>query len=223
MNDAREEILERVRTALSDVPVDEPHAWDASDADVAARYRRGRRSPEPPLERFVARVSEYGATVTRVGADDSSISGAVREACERHRVQTLVASEETLARLSPAGVSLLVDRTTKPLSVAEVEAVDGVLGTCASAIAETGTIVLDGGPGQGRRLLTLLPDLHICIVAAEQVQPGVPDAVEWLRPGVAGHGRPVTFISGPSATADIELVRVEGVHGPRRLEVIVAG
>ena len=92
---------------------------------------------------------------------------------------------------------------------------------CAVAIAETGTIVLDGGPASGRRAATLLPDLHVCVVRASQVVGSLPEGVEALR-GAAAEGGPITFVSGPSATSDIELKRVEGVHGPRRLELIVA-
>ncbi len=91
---------------------------------------------------------------------------------------------------------------------------------CTLAIAATGTFVLDGGPGQGPRRLTLVPDLHVCVVREDQIVPGVPQAVAALREAAAA-GRPLTFVSGPSATSDIELDRVEGVHGPRRLEVVL--
>ena len=102
----------------------------------------------------------------------------------------------------------------------ELDAVDGVITGCALAIAATGTFVLDGGPGQGPRRLTLVPDLHVCVVREDQIVPGVPQAVAALRDAAAA-GRPLTFVSGPSATSDIELDRVEGVHGPRRLEVVL--
>ena len=98
---------------------------------------------------------------------------------------------------------------------------DGALTTCAAACAETGTIALDGGPGQGRRALSLVPDLHVCIVRASAIVETVPELIGTLEPG-AREGRPIVLVSGPSATSDIELSRVEGVHGPRRLVVIVA-
>ena len=108
-------------------------------------------------------------------------------------------------------------RDDPPLDPHELDASDGVLTICALAIAQTGTIVLDGGPGMGRRALTLLPDYHLCVVEQAQIVSSVPEAIEAL----ANPTRPITFISGPSATVDIEMVRVRGVPGRRRLEVIV--
>ncbi len=117
----------------------------------------------------------------------------------------------------PHGIELTED---EGLSATELDRLDGALTGCAAGIAETGTFVLDGGPGQGRRALTLVPDLHICVIGEAQISGLVPETVERLEPAVR-EGRPLTFVSGPSATSDIELNRVEGVHGPRTLHVLV--
>jgi L-lactate dehydrogenase complex protein LldG len=117
----------------------------------------------------------------------------------------------------PANVELTEDES---LTATDLDTLDGALTGCALAIAETGTIVLDGGDAQGRRALSLVPDYHLCIVRADSIVATVPEAVKRLEPGVK-EGRPLTFVSGPSATSDIELNRVEGVHGPRTLHVVV--
>ena len=200
---AREEILARIRAALADVPADEPAA--AAPDPVAATGG--------DVDRFAERAADYRATV--VCTDD--VAAAVTAACRRHDARRLLVPDGLPDGYAPDGVELLVD--APPLDRDTVATADGVLTTCALAIAETGTIVLDAGPGQGRRALTLLPDLHICVVPADRIVAAVPDAVARLD----GTAAPVTFISGPSATSDIELNRVEGVHGPRRLEIVVAG
>jgi L-lactate dehydrogenase complex protein LldG len=130
---------------------------------------------------------------------------------------------DAVAAGSVAGGSLeiLRDGPEQPISNARLADVQGVLTGCALAVAETGTLVLDGGPGQGRRALTLLPDYHLCVVFARQVVEVVPEAVEAMGQAVRERRAPLTLISGPSATSDIELSRVEGVHGPRTLEVIL--
>ncbi len=120
--------------------------------------------------------------------------------------------------LRPAGVDLVED---SGLTARDLDGLDGALTTCLGACAETGTIALDGGPGQGRRALSLVPDLHVCIVRSEAIVETVPELVAALEPS-ARAGHPIVLVSGPSATSDIELTRVEGVHGPRRLVVIVA-
>jgi L-lactate dehydrogenase complex protein LldG len=118
----------------------------------------------------------------------------------------------------PTGVELL--RDDPPLDLAALDDVDGVLTGCALAIAETGTLVLDAAPASGRRALTLVPDLHVCVVGEDQIVADLPEAIAALR-GAAEDRRPITFVSGPSATSDIEFERIEGVHGPRMLEVVV--
>jgi L-lactate dehydrogenase complex protein LldG len=201
---ARDEILGRIRTALADVPADEPAAATLRPVDPAPG----------DVDRFAERAADYRATVVRVAAGE--VASAVAAACERHDARRLVAPDGLPDDWAPEAAELLVDA---PLDRDTVAGADGVLTTCALAIAETGTIVLDAGAGQGRRALTLLPDLHICVVPADRIVAGVPDAIARL----AATRAPITFISGPSATSDIELNRVEGVHGPRRLEIIVAG
>jgi len=122
------------------------------------------------------------------------------------------------ARWRPEGVELVVEAG---LTSGELDELDGALTGCALAIAETGALVLDGGEAQGRRALTLVPDYHLCVVPADRIVGLVPEAVERLEPAVR-EGRPVTILAGPSATSDIELARVEGVHGPRVLDVLIA-
>jgi L-lactate dehydrogenase complex protein LldG len=181
--------------------------------EIPRRYRPP-RVDDSSVDRFCERVAEYRASVTRISADElaDTIARLCRERGAR-RIAVPTGGPEALE-----GVELVVD--DPPLSPAALDQLDGVLTGSALAIAETGTIVLDGGERSGRRALTLVPDWHICIVEASSVVAGVPDAVAALAP-VAAEGRPITLVSGPSATSDIELDRVEGVHGPRTLDVVV--
>jgi L-lactate dehydrogenase complex protein LldG len=160
---------------------------------------------------FVQRVRDYRATVVVAG----DVRAAIDEALDAGRIGI---PADLPDELRPSGADLVEDAELTPR---ELDALDGALTTCAAACAVTGTIALDGGPGQGRRALTLLPDLHVCVVRAEQIVETVPELVRRLEPAAA-EGRPIVLVSGPSATSDIELERVEGVHGPRRLVVIVA-
>ncbi|MGV9773722.1 LutC/YkgG family protein [Streptosporangium sp. NPDC003464] len=219
---SRELILSRIRAAVAGAP----------EPGITRAYRT---SPDQAgaVELFAERVADYRAVVHVVDADE--VAGAITAALGRRvagRVvvpdglpeewaQAVRSAVEAGAVPSGRGTSgagaAAIMRDAPALSAAELDAADGVVTSCAVGIAETGTIVLDAGPGQGRRALTLVPDYHLCVVRADQIVAGVPEAVGRLDPL-----RPLTWISGPSATSDIELNRVEGVHGPRTLEVVIA-
>lgn len=162
---------------------------------------------------FVDRLRDYGATVIRT--DDARAAAA--EALAAERATRIGVAADLDPALRPGALVLVIDDGLLPNDLDEL---DGALTTCAVACATTGTIALDGGPGQGRRALTLVPDLHVCVVREDQIVETVPELVRRLEPA-AREGRPIVLVSGPSATSDIELDRVEGVHGPRRLVVIV--
>lgn len=210
MSDPREAILGRIRDALRDVPPGEA----PGDVPVARGYRVSDPGPrEGWIEQFLERVAEYRARVRRIPPTD--LPAAIASALAGRGVKTLAVPADLPAEWLPEGVVALRD---PGLTHEQLDQVDGVLTGCALAIAQTGTIVLDGGSAQGRRALTLLPDYHLCVVLADQVVGLVPEAIARLE-GAAN--RSMTWVSGPSATSDIELNRVEGVHGPRSLEVIV--
>jgi L-lactate dehydrogenase complex protein LldG len=202
VSEARAEVLGRIRSALGPAPV---------VPDVPRDYHRA-GAAAVDLDRFCERVADYRATVHRVSRDE--LGAALGAACERLGLRRVGATSDH--RLD--GVELVLDEP--PLSIADLDGLDGVLTGCALGIAETGTLVLDGGAESGRRALTLVPDVHLCVIAEPQVVASVPDAVARLAEAAA-EGRPITLVSGPSATSDIELDRVEGVHGPRTLEVFV--
>jgi iron-sulfur cluster protein len=210
VGDSRATVLARVRTALS-------AAGDVEGPDRSQRAYRtvDQRSREEIVAVFAERVAEYRATVDRVAEHD--VAARVAAICEEHGARRLGAPPDLPTPWRPKGVELVDE---DGLAARELDRLDGALTGCAAGIAETGTFVLDGGPGQGRRALTLVPDLHICVIAEEQITGLVPEAVDRLAPAVR-EGRPLTFVSGPSATSDIELSRVEGVHGPRILHVLV--
>ena len=212
---ARDEVLTAVRAALapgraSSVPV--AHATSDGTASAESPADTAATAPgaqpvdrDAMLELFAERVADYRAEVTRCAAADL---GSV----------VVAALAGVSGVVVPAGLDLHVPLAVVDdgLSHTELDAVEAVVTGSAVGIAETGTVVLDHGPDQGRRAITLLPDLHVCVVRESQVVPDVGDALALLDPR-----RPQTWVSGPSATSDIELSRVEGVHGPRRLHVVL--
>lgn len=215
---ARETILWRIKHATRDVPDGER----PEDVPIERGYRkRDDAGHEEIVALFAERTAEYEAKVHRVARDD--LPGAVEEALKRRGVGRLVVPPYLPKGWIPEGVEALHDAAHSRLTNAQLDESDGVLTGCALGIAQTGTIVLDAGRAQGRRALTLLPDYHLCVVREEQIVGLVPEAIAKLEKTVTGEGRAITFISGPSATSDIELNRVEGVHGPRTLEVLISG
>lgn len=198
---ARAEVLGRVRAALAAAPPQE--------VAVPRDYHHGPRTGPGNVERFAETVAEYRARVHRVEA--GAIAATVLELVGP---QATVVVPADLPADWTRGLTAVADAPA--LSVVELDRSDAVLTGCALGIAATGTIVLDAGPAQGRRALTLVPDHHICVVRTDQIVDTVPQAFAELDPL-----RPLTFISGPSATSDIELQRVEGVHGPRTLDVLI--
>ena len=207
---AREEILSRVRAALVDVPdVESP-----DDVPVPREYRSSEDTDT--VELFVERVTDYGAAVHRVGPE--RITQTLGAICSAHGASAVAVPPDLPREWLPPQLDAIDDES---LDVRELDRIGAAVTACTLGIAETGTIAFDGGPGQGRRALTLVPDLHVCVVFEEQIVDGVPAAMRRLAVGLRRDGRPVTLVSGPSATSDIEFSRVEGVHGPRRLELVL--
>jgi L-lactate dehydrogenase complex protein LldG len=206
MSQAREEILRRVRAAEG-----------SPQAEIPRTYRRtGSLSAGERTALFDERVSEYRAEVRRV--EPGEAAAAIEAVCAERGARRLVVPAGLPPEWRPASVELV---DGDGLDARRLDELDGVVTGCTVAIAETGTIVLSGGETEGRRALTLVPDLHICLVRTDQIVDLVPEAIALLQPLVASGRRPITFVSGPSATSDIELSRVEGVHGPRNLVVLM--
>ena len=206
----REEVLARIRAAHAAAPPTAP-SYEEMQRDYHTTTAHDR---EERVEILVDRLVDYRALVRRTTAEGlaETIATALSERGARSMV---VPSGLDRAWLERVEVEVR-DDGPDGLGVAALDATDGVLTGCAVAVAMTGTLVLDGSPDQGRRAITLVPDYHLCVVAADRIVGDVPEALRRLDPT-----RPLTFISGPSATSDIELNRVEGVHGPRTLEVII--
>ncbi len=215
MTSAREDILGRIRAGLADVPAGER----PQDVAVARDYRRrGELTGDALVERFTDRVRDYDAEVRRVAPRD--VADAVTTACADMGVQRVVVPSGLPVAWRPSGIDVIADEA---LTAHQLDEIDGAVTGCAAAVAETGTIVLDGQAWSGRRLITLVPDHHVCVVPADRICHIVPEAIAALAGSVREARAPVTLVSGPSASSDIELSRVEGVHGPRHLTVVIAG
>jgi L-lactate dehydrogenase complex protein LldG len=212
---AREEILARIRAATGSAAT--PEQVDAAYEALSRPYRRAHHDPAATdiVALFAERAADYRAVVERVRAGDVPAAAGRAVAGVSSVLVPDGLPGEWLAGL-PAGTEVI--RDDPPRSAAELDLVGGVVTGCAVAIAETGTVILDHGPGQGRRALTLVPDFHLVVVRSDQIAADIADALGRLDPS-----RPHTLISGPSATSDIELIRVEGVHGPRNLHILIAG
>ena len=213
MPDARELVLGRIRRSLADAGVRTTDAA-ADYASLARDYiRRGGLDPEARLQLFLERLRDYDTHVVETPAN--SLPETIAAVLRGHAEKKVIAAEGLPGQILPQDYRFLPERDAE---VQDLNDCDGIVTTCTVAIAFTGTIVLTHGPGEGARRLTLLPDRHLCVVRAEQVVETVPEAMDRLAP-YARH--PLTFISGPSATADIEMTRIRGVHGPRFLDVVL--
>jgi L-lactate dehydrogenase complex protein LldG len=218
---ARDEVLGRIRTALGGNSGGGAHP--PGDPASAGYRTRGELDQRALLDLLAERLIDYRSHVRRT--EPAGLLDTVRAALAERGARRVVLppgldlpgfdQPEPRQAGTLDGTELITDGG---LPAQDLDQMDGVITRAAVAIAETGTIVLDAGPGQGRRALSLIPDYHLCLIAADQVVALVPEGVARLRPD-----RPLTWISGPSATSDIELDRVEGVHGPRTLEVILIG
>ena len=202
---ARDEVLGRVRAAIAP-------ARAAPDRSVPEEIPREYRTrSDDGVEQFIDRLHHYQARTHRIPAGE--LDDTVRAILDDRGVRR-IAVPDGIPDNWVDHLELLRDEPA--LDAKTLDEADGVITTCTLAIAQSGTIVLDGGPGMGRRILSLVPDYHLCVVRTDQLVGSLPEAIGKLEPT-----RPLTFISGPSATVDIEMVRVRGVHGPRRLEVVL--
>ena len=213
MSTAREDILQRIRTALPGDPQNPAH----SHAGIARHYdRTGTLSRRDCLELFIDRLVDYDTEIIQLD-DEAGLPTAIASALQQDQEERIIVAPEFPAAWLPAAIHIIVDND---LSTAAINHAQAVITTCEAAVASTGTIFLVHQGTQGRRVITLLPDHHICLVRRDQVVELIPEALTAIAAKAA---LPITTISGPSATSDIEMTRIRGVHGPRRLTVILYG
>jgi L-lactate dehydrogenase complex protein LldG len=206
MSVAKDEILARIRATDRKPPAPVEHTYRSTGTlDAGAR-----------VDRFAERVADYRAEVRML--DAAGLPAAIEAALREHGAVRVGIPPRLPSAWRTESLDLVEDLG---LGAHELDTLDGVVTGCTVAIAETGTIVLTGGPSEGRRALSLVPDLHVCVVQRAQIVELVPEALSALEELVVRERRPLTFVSGPSATSDIELSRVEGVHGPRTLVVLI--
>lgn len=207
MNGSRERILGRIRKALADVPTAETPTDVSVPQTYAASHNHGER-----LELLTGRIADYQAEVQRTTSEE--LPHTIAAVLDRQQTRRVVTAPDSPPVWFTDTTATIV--RDDGVDVATLEGIDSVVTGCALAVAETGTLVLDSGATQGRRVISLIPDHHVCVVNASDVVESIPHALSRLD-----SNRPLTWISGPSATSDIELERVEGVHGPRLLDVLL--
>jgi L-lactate dehydrogenase complex protein LldG len=213
LNGTKDAVLGRIRAAIGGTSSDVA-ARDAERLALERGYlRSGSLDADARLAMFLERLHEYDANVVRT--DAASIPSVIGEVLRGHGQRSVIVADGFPAELLPEGFGF---RRESEADVEDLDRCDGIITSCFAGIAFTGSIVLTHGPGEGARRLTLLPDRHLCVVRAEQVVETVPEAMDRLAEFATS---PITFISGPSATADIEMMRVRGVHGPRFLDVVL--
>ncbi len=215
MSTAKEEIFSRIRKALVDVKDSDP-----AEAEIGWQYKQPTKLDGDIVDIFLELVADYKAEVERVKAVD--LPGAIVAHLKQIGAGSVLlpdgVDESWRQAIEQAGFDIRKDDN---LTARQLNEIDAVVTAAAVGVANTGTFALDHRPDQGRRALTLVPDAHICVLRADQVVSNTPEAIARLRASITD-GQPLTFVAGPSATSDIELSRVEGVHGPRTLHVIVA-
>lgn len=210
--DARSAILSAIRSANRKAA--DLQSAEASYAQIPRTYiQHSAATRDETLALLTERLIDYNAQVVQCTPDQ--LSSAIRNALHEHDANRVLVPEDFPQSLLPAGLAVTPDSN---LQAAELDRFDAAVTLCTLAIAETGTLVLQGLDGQGRRAATLVPDVHICILRVDDVVHTVPEAFEGLASTAT---QPLTFVSGPSATADIEMTRIKGVHGPRQLHVVL--